>query len=70
MAKSKINIAQGVKNQFNAAGRIVRELAAFTPAQRARVMELVNEHRFDDAPTSAEVRTIPLDFDQAPASAE
>lgn len=69
MSKARINIGQGIKNQFNAAGRIVRELAAFSPGQRARVMELVNEHKYDDAPPAPE-RSIPLDFDSAPASAE
>jgi hypothetical protein len=41
MAKSKINLSNGARQQFNAAGRIVRELAKFPKETRQRILDVV-----------------------------
>ena len=63
MAKSKVNIDNGYKAPFLAAGRIVRELAKLTPKGRAMALDLVAEHKFEESPP-ADDRTGNL-FDQA-----
>lgn len=50
MPKPKIEIDTNVRGQFTSAARIVRELSKYTPVQRKRIMEIVAEARYDDAP--------------------
>lgn len=47
---SKTQVDNGIRAQFTAANRIVTQLSKFSAAQRARIMDIVNEHKFDDAP--------------------
>lgn len=47
MAKAKIEIDTNVRGQFTSAGRIVRELSKYSPAQRKRILEIVQEANYD-----------------------
>lgn len=66
MAKSKIG--SDIRSQFTAANRIVTELSKFTEAQRARILAIVAEHKFE-APV-VDDKTGDLFADLAPTSAE
>lgn len=44
MAKSKLG--NDVRSQFTAANRIITILSGFNPVQRARIQDLVSEHKF------------------------
>ncbi len=58
MAKPKIEIDTSVRGQFTSAGRIVRELSKYSPTQRKRILEIVQEANFD--PPKAEPEQVEL----------
>jgi hypothetical protein len=60
MSKSKIS--PGVRDQFTAANRIVTILSKFEAKQRSRILEIVEEHKFDVAPV-VDDRTADLPFE-------
>jgi hypothetical protein len=60
MARS--NIGKDISDQFTAARRVVTILAKFTPAQRERIMGIVGEHVFEDAPKVPDERQVEVAF--------
>lgn len=60
MAKAKIEIDTNVRGQFTSAGRIVRELSKYSPAQRKRILEVVAEANYDLPKSEPEQAELPV----------
>jgi hypothetical protein len=60
MAKPKIEIDTSVRGQFTSSQRIVRELMKFSPTQRKRILEIVQEANYNMPAKEPEQAELPV----------